>query len=55
MKTVIVESESHSAWSRISHSLKSIRDWWERSNKPYSLVFCLSLLLAVGLIVTTGH
>jgi hypothetical protein len=54
MKFNTFDSESN-AWLRIRRCLKSVRDWPENGNNPYSLLFCLSLLLALGLIVKIGH
>jgi len=48
-------SESHVAWRWFRHCLKCVRDWPEKGDNPYSLLLCLSLLVAVGLIVKIGH
>jgi hypothetical protein len=32
-----------------------VRDWPDNGDNPYSLLFCLSLLLVFGLIVKIGH
>ena len=53
MKLHTISSESH-RW-RIGRWLKYLRDWPENGDSPYSLVFCLSLLLVVGLIVKAAH
>jgi hypothetical protein len=55
MKLDTINSKSHNAWWRIGRWLKYLRDWPENGDSPYSLVFCLSVLLVVGLIVKAGH
>ena len=55
MKLDTVDSEPHNALSRIRGRLAYVRDWPENSDGPYSLMLCLSLLLALGLIVKIGH
>jgi hypothetical protein len=47
--------DAKSAWWRIRWCLKYVRDWPENGDNPYSVLFCLSLLLALGLIVKIGH
>jgi hypothetical protein len=53
MKWDTIDSES--AWWRIRRCLKIVRDWPEHGDSPYSLLFCLSLLLALALIVKVAH
>jgi hypothetical protein len=50
-----VTSESDNARYRVGRVLEQIRDWPANSNSPYSPLFCVSLLLAVGLIIEIGH
>jgi hypothetical protein len=54
MKLDTADSKTHGAWRRLRRCLEYVRDWPERSDNPYSLVSCLSLLLALGLIVEIG-
>jgi len=51
MNSSSVDSEPGNAWCRTRRYLEYVRDWPENGNSPYSPVFCLSLLLAVGLII----
>ena len=58
LETIDSEShdpESHVAWRRFRDWLNCIRDWPENGDNPYSLLLCLFLLAAVGLIVKIGH
>ena len=55
MKLETIHSEPHNAWTRMRLCLKYVRDWPENRDGPYSLILCLSLLLAIGLIVKIGH
>jgi hypothetical protein len=55
MKLDNIDSKSHNPWWRIRRCLKFVRDWPENGDNPYSLLFCLSLLLGLGLIVEIGH
>jgi len=50
-----VDSEPDNTWRRTRHYLEYVRDWPANGNSPYSPVFCLSLLLAVGLIIEICH
>jgi hypothetical protein len=54
MSHVIVHSGSHDAWQRVSRSLKSVWSRPEPGGNPYSPLFCLSLLLVVGVLVKLG-
>jgi len=55
MTSLAVDSESESFWHRARRFLQQIRDWPANGNSPYSPLFCVSLLLAVGLIIEIGH
>jgi hypothetical protein len=55
MKLDTLDAESPNAWWRIRRRLECVRDWPENGDGPYSFLFCLSLLLALGLIVKIGH
>ena len=46
-----VDSEPDNTLRRTRQYLEYVRDWPANGNSPYSPVFCLSLLLAVGLII----
>jgi hypothetical protein len=48
-------SESDRLWQRARRGLAYARDWPANGNSPYSPLFCVSLLLAVGLIIEVGH
>jgi hypothetical protein len=43
------------AWRGTCRRLSSLRDWPTNGNSPYSPVFCLSLILGVGLIIEFGR
>jgi hypothetical protein len=51
MDTISVESEPASAQRPVRRRLEHVLDWPANGNKPYSPLFCLSLLLAIGLII----
>ena len=55
MRLNTVDTEPPNSWWRIRRCLVYVRDWPENSDGPYSLMLCLSLLLALGLIVKIGH
>jgi hypothetical protein len=55
MTSHAVASESDNFRHRARRVLAYIRDWPADGNSPYSPVFCVSLLLAVGLIVGIGQ
>jgi hypothetical protein len=42
-------------WQRAHRSLAYVRDWPANGNSPYSPLYCVSLLLAVALIIGIGH
>ena len=49
-----VTSQSNNVRARAHRLLAQIRDWPAEGNSPYSPVYCVSLLLAVGLIIGIG-
>lgn len=55
MQLQTINSESQRAWWRVRRYLKSIRDWSENGDNPYSLLLCLTLLGVLMLIVKIGH
>jgi len=55
MTSLTPASESDSFRQRTRRVLEQIRDWPADGNSPYSPLFCVSLLLAVGLIIEIGH
>jgi hypothetical protein len=55
MSALSVDPEPHNAWRRTRLWLEYLRDWPAIGNSPYSPLFCVSLLLAVGLIIEIGH
>jgi hypothetical protein len=55
MRLKTADTEPHNSWWRIRRCLVYVRDWPENGNGPYSLMLCLSLLLAVGLMIKIGH
>lgn len=55
MRLLSIHSEPDTVWRRARRSLQYVRDWPANGNSPYSPLFCVSLLLAVGLIIEIGH
>jgi hypothetical protein len=55
MATISIDPEPLSAWRRVRRCLEHARDWPANGNNPYSPLFCVSLLLAVVLIVEIGR
>jgi hypothetical protein len=55
MDGMSIDPEPASAWRRVRRCLEHVRDWPANGNGSYSLLFCLSLLLAIGLIIQIGH
>ncbi len=55
MSSLSVGSKPGSIWSRIHHYFENARNWPANGNGPYSPLFCICLLLAVGVIVKIGH
>jgi hypothetical protein len=55
MDTISNDPHPVSAWRRVGRSLEHVQNWPDSENSPYSPLLCLSLLLAIGLIVVIGH
>ena len=55
MTSIAVDSEPESFRHRARRFLEQIRDWPAGGNSPYSPLFCVSLLLAIGLIIEAGR
>lgn len=55
MTSFAAASESDSFRHRARRLLSQIRDWPADGNSPYSPVYSVSLLLAVGLIIGICH
>jgi hypothetical protein len=55
MTSIAASSDANNVRDRACRLLAHIRDWPADGNSPYSPVYCVSLLLAVGLIIGIGH
>jgi hypothetical protein len=55
MDTISIDLEPVSAWRRVRRSLELVQNWPANENSPYSPLFCLSLLLAIGPIIEIGQ
>ena len=55
MPSLAVDSEPENFGHRARRILAQIRDWPADGNSPYSPVFCVSLLVAIGLIIEAGR
>ncbi len=51
MRSTSANSIMNRAWRHTRQYIAHTRDWPTHGNRPYSPLFCLSLLLAVGLII----
>jgi hypothetical protein len=54
MNTVSIDPEPVGTWCRMRTGLEKARAWPASGNSLYSPLLCLSLLLAIGLIVEFG-
>jgi len=55
MSFVTIDSESHSAWRQVRRFMKPVWGGPVAGESPYSPLFCLALLLVVGLLVKLAH
>ncbi len=55
MDSLSADADPDGAWRRTRRYLEYLRDWPANGNSPYSPLFCISLLVAVGLIIEIGH
>lgn len=55
MSFVTIDSDSRNVWQRVRRSLKSVWGDPVAGDSPYSALFCLALLLVVGLLVKLAH
>lgn len=55
MTPPLAEPERNSFSHRARRVLAQIRDWPANGNSPYSPLYCVSLLLAIGLIIEAGR
>jgi hypothetical protein len=53
--TISIDPEPVSVWRHVRRSLERVQNWPANENSPYSPLFCLSLLLAIGLIIEIGQ
>jgi hypothetical protein len=51
MRSASIDPEAGSVWRRARHRFARVRDWPANGNNPYSPLYCVSLLLAIGLII----
>ena len=54
MTLLFADTKPDTVWRRARRGLTYVRDWPANGNSPYSPLFCISLLLAVALIVEIG-
>jgi len=54
MSSLAAACEPDSFRRRARRLLAEVRDWPANGNSPYSPLFCVSLLLGVGLIIGIG-
>jgi hypothetical protein len=55
MTSLSVDSERDNIWRRSRRYFEYGREWPVSRNSPYSPLFCVSLLLTVGLILKISH
>ncbi len=55
MSSLLVDTKPETVRHGLRHYLATIRDWPANGNSPYSPVFCVALLLAIGLIIEIGR
>jgi hypothetical protein len=55
MTATTSDTESGSTWRRTQRFVEFVRDWLANGNSPYSPLFCVSLLLGIGLIIEIGR
>jgi hypothetical protein len=55
MTSLFVDSEPDNIWRRTRRYFEYAREWPVSRNGPYSPLFCVSLLLVVGLFVKISH
>ena len=55
MQFETIDLESQSAWQWARRFLRLVWGWANDGDNPYSPLFCLALLLVVGLLVKLAH
>jgi len=55
MRLIALHPRPQNVWRRLRRYLEHVRDWPANGSNLYSPLFCLLLLVAVGLIIGIGR